>query len=143
MRKNIKNKWADQFTQLPNQSNFHELIRTLCRQDTFLKGIHCYQEVPVIDLIPDYPSSQHRFDWYLEELNIVLEVHGAQHYKPTSFGAQSFEKKQAAFKDGQNRDNMKQAAAIEAGFKYLCISYKDIGKLDITYFKNLLFKRET
>ncbi len=138
---NPKNKWADQFTELPNQSNFHELVRTIFRQDTWFKNLRCYQEVPVIDLIPEYFSNQHRFDWYVEELNTILELHGEQHYKAISFGSMSYENKQKAFAEGQRRDHLKKEAAESNGFKYKSISYKEIQKLSGSYIKTLLLQR--
>lgn len=138
---NPKNRWTDQFTELPNQSNFHELVRTIFRQDLWFKNFKCYQEVPVVDLIPEYSSNQHRFDWYIEELNIVLELHGEQHYKATNFGSMSYEEKARAFADGQRRDQLKREAAEDGGFRYVSISYKEIPKLTGPYMKTLLLQR--
>lgn len=140
-RSNPKNRWVDQYKQLPNQSNFHETVRDLFRKDTWFRNLRCYQEVPVIDLIPGYSSNQHRFDWYIEELNIVLELHGEQHYKATNFGSMSYEEKTRAFAEGQMRDQLKKEAAVDAGFKYVAISYKEIAKLTGPYLKSLLLQR--
>lgn len=138
---NPKNRWTDQFKELPNQSNFHEAVRAILRTDSWFKNFRCYQEVPVRDLIPDYSSSQHRFDWYIEELATVLELHGAQHYKATAFGAMSIEEKNRAFADGQMRDQLKREAVEAHDFKYRAISYKEISKLSGEYLKTLLLQR--
>lgn len=135
-------KWADQFCSLPNQSNFHEMIREILCEDKFFSNLRCYQEVSVQELIPEYHTNQHRFDWYIQELNTILELHGQQHYKATSFGAQSYEKTQRSFSEGQARDNLKMTAAIDAGYKYRVISFKEITKLDSNYLKTILLKRE-
>lgn len=140
-KNNPKTQWVDQFHELPNQSNFHETVRTILRTDPWFKNLRCYQEVPVIDLVPDYSSSQHRFDWYIEELATVLELHGEQHYKATAFGAMSYEEKNRAFADGQMRDQLKREAAEDHDFKYRAISYKEISKLTGPYLKTLLLQR--
>ena len=137
---NPKNHWANQFQSLSNQSNFHEGVRHIFQTDPFFSHLTCYQEVPVQDLIPEYYSKQHRFDWYIEELNIVLELHGEQHYKPTNFGSMSYEQVQREFADGRRRDQLKQEAALEANFKYVSLSYKEINKLTGTYLKSILLE---
>ncbi len=129
----LKTKWVNQFKQLPSQSDFHEQVREIFRTHSWFKNLTCYQEIPVKDLIPSYYSNQHRFDWYIEELKIVVELHGAQHYKATNFGSTSYDATQKAFKEGKQRDSDKQEAAEEAGYKYIAISYKEIPKLNGDY----------
>lgn len=136
-----KNHWKDQFVRLPNQSDFHEQVRTIFRTNSWFKHMSCYQEVPVIDLVPSYPYATHRFDWYIDELATVLELHGAQHYKPTAFGAMSYEQKQKAFAESVKRDTSKQLAAEENDYYYRVLSYKDIPRLTADSLKALLLKR--
>lgn len=132
-----RNSWADQYEQLPSQSAFHEKVREIFRTGWF-KSLQCFQEVPVKDLIPNYYSGQHRYDWWIKELGTVVELHGQQHYSATSFGSASYEQKQTAFAQSQRRDSDKKEAAMEAGFKYIEVSYKDISKLNVEWLKELI-----
>lgn len=135
----IKSRWSNQYKQLGNQSKFHEKVRHILCQDPILRGFKGYQEVPVRDLCPDYPNT-HFFDWYIDELNTVVELHGAQHYKVVNFGNVSYEKAHKDFADIQKRDSQKKAAALAAGYKYVEISYKEYSKLTAARLKQLLFE---
>jgi hypothetical protein len=135
----IRSRWTDQFSALGNQSKFHEKVRDILQQDKLLRGFKSYQEVPVKDLCPGYPNT-HFFDWYIDELNTVIELHGAQHYKVVNYGNSSFEKAQKNFAEIQSRDKQKKAAAIAAGYTYVEISFKEYQKLNAVRFKQLLFE---
>jgi len=134
----VRSRWTNQFTELTAQSKFHNKVRSLLVSDQILRGFNAYQEVSVKDLVPDYPAT-HFFDWYVEELNLIVELHGAQHYKVVNFGNVSYEDAQRAFKDIKRRDSQKKAAALEAGYSYLEISYKQYSKLSSEMLKELLF----
>jgi hypothetical protein len=97
--------------------------------DTAFKNFSCYQEVNVRDLCPGYPHHNHHFDWYIEQLGLVVELHGAQHYKPTSYGALGVEDTLIGFRRAQYRDATKLAAALEAGLTYIAIPYTDEKKI--------------
>lgn len=107
-------------------------------EDTFLKQLRCFQEVPVQDLAPNYPNRTHRFDWFIEELGTVIELHGQQHYKFTNRGNVGYDQAQRDFKELQARDRAKKAAAIEAGYKYVEISYKEYRRLNAERLKKLI-----
>ena len=135
----IRSRWTNQFTELPSQSNFHNKVRELLCSDRILKGFSAYQEVPVADLCPDYPG-RHYFDWYIEELNLVVELHGQQHYKVVNRGNIAYALAQRDFQEIKGRDAQKKAAALAAGYRYLEISYKEYPKLDAERLKSLLFE---
>lgn len=128
-------KWPDQFVELPNKSSFHNSVRNIFCTDPFFQNLHCYQEVNLKELIDSYPSN-HYFDWYIKELNTVIELHGKQHYTPTSFGQMSYEEKMLQFNSGKLRDKEKQIAAESNQFKYVVISYKE--KIDAEHLKQLI-----
>lgn len=134
----IKSRWTNQFKTLEANSNFHNKVRDILASDSFFSGLSCYQEVPVVDLNPDYPNPQHRFDWYIEELATVVELHGEQHYRPVSYGTQSYEKTQSDFKAMQRRDEDKRQAALAVGLKYVIIPYRQYAKLDGALLKSLI-----
>jgi len=135
----IKSRWTNQFKTLTNQSKFHEKVRAILQADTLLRGFSCYQEIPVKDLCENYPDN-HYFDWYIEELGTVVELHGAQHYKVVNRGNVSYEQAQQDFRGIQSRDKKKKAAALAAGLKYVEVSYKEYAKINATRFKELLFE---
>jgi hypothetical protein len=77
-----------------------------------------YQEVPVISLVPKYKWNQHRYDIYIATLDVILELHGKQHYVATAFGSMSYEEKMKQFREIQFRDSAKKQAALESGYSY-------------------------
>lgn len=77
-----------------------------------------YQEVPVVSLVPSYKWGHHRYDIYIATLDVIIELHGKQHYVATAFGKMSYEAKIKEFKDIQFRDSTKRQAALESGYSY-------------------------
>lgn len=59
-----------------------------------------------------------RFDFYLTDLNIIIEVDGEQHFKPI-YGRQSFVK-------GQEHDRRKNSYCLAKGIQLYRIPYWDI-----------------
>lgn len=132
--------WKNQYTYIESQSLFHNKVRELFTRSNIFKHIKCYQEVAVIELIPEYPHRLHRYDWYLEEFNTIVELHGNQHYKMTNYGSLGYDEAQNAFKGIVERDAAKKYAALESGFKYKEIPYKYYNKLTCKLLENLLLK---
>lgn len=130
--------WSNQWVTLPNQSNFHEHIRLIFTTESFFKKLSCYQEVNVKDLIPTYQYHTHRYDWYIKELNLILELHGDQHYKPISFGNVSFREKMNTFQNIQQRDSMKESAALENDLFYLALPYRKYHNVDGDTLKTII-----
>lgn len=116
-------KWFDQYKQLPNQSVFHEDFRQLLCSEKPFCNYKCFQEVAVVSLFPEYPNTKHRYDWYIEELRTIVELHGKQHYMPVGFGKASFETIQRDFLAQKNRDWQKKQIAIENNFNYVEIPF--------------------
>lgn len=131
----IRSRWTDQFSELPNQSKFHEKVRQILCNDWW-RNYRAYQEVPVAEVC-DYYDNRHRFDWYIPDLNLVIELHGQQHYHLTNRGNVGAAQAERDFKEGRARDHMKKLAAEEAGYKYVEISYKEYTKLDSQRLKEL------
>jgi hypothetical protein len=135
----IRSRWSNQFKELSNQSKFHEKVRHILTTDSLLKAFSCYQEVPVKDLCPEY-SDNHYFDWYIQELNMIVELHGAQHYSVVNYGNIGYEDAIREFNNIQKRDSQKKEAAKQKGMTYVEISYKEYSKLDAARFKQLIFE---
>lgn len=141
-KKVAKYTWADQYKTLPNQSDFHEIVRYLFCQEAPFKGLRCYQEVAVQDLIPEYDNSLHRYDWYIEELKLIVELHGEQHYRPANFGNVGYDTLMRSFEKTKLYDSLKKNAAVEAGFRYVAIPYSLKSKLDGDLLRQLLLSKE-
>lgn len=136
-----RSKWKNQFHLYDSASNFHNSLRTIFITDSFFKQLKCFQEVPVKDLVETYPNSYDAVDWYIDELNTIIELHGVQHYKMQSFGStDSVYNQRKNFYNIKYRDNRKKHALLEAGFLYLEIPYTDKKKLSSDYLKQLLFQ---
>ena len=72
------------------------------------------------------------FDFYLPELNILIECQGEQHFKPIkAINHKTFTKEQAFenFKYQYKRDNIKRAYAKKRKIKLIEINYKDIKRI--------------
>lgn len=136
-----KHKWHHISEKLSNQSAFHEAVRDILLKDPFFSALSVYQEVPVVDLVPNYANRSHRYDLYIDEIKTVVELHGEQHYKPTAFGSGlSYNEVMANWLAMQKRDLAKRAAAEEAGYKYVEIPYKAKRKLNAELLKELILR---
>jgi hypothetical protein len=137
-----RTKWKNQFQIIEGNSNFHNEVRVIFTKDPFFSRLKCFQEVPVKDICPEYHTNLHRFDWYIEDLGIVLELHGAQHYSFTNRGNVQFEQAQREFLKGKVRDHDKYTAAIKQGLIYKVISYKEAKKLTAEKLKKFILTNE-
>ena len=107
-----------------NASSYHRKMGQLLEEMSF-GGLGIYQEHIVRDICPDHPSPLDRFDFYIPSLNLVIEVHGEQHYKAATFGGISQQKADFNFAKGSLRDTDKALSAKKAGLIYIAFSYKD------------------
>ena len=130
-----REKWKTQFQVIDSASKFHNKVRQIFATDTFFRQMKCFQEVPVVDLCPGYRYSNHHFDWYIDELHTVLELHGVQHYKVVNFGNVGAARAKKNFEGIQQRDQQKAQAVIDAGFEYRVIKYDEIKQLDADFLK--------
>ena len=135
---NRRSKWKNQFQKVESSSQFHETVREIFINDEFFKNLSCYQEVPVSALAPGYDNNNHCIDWYIDELGVILELHGEQHYKLTNYGNIPYEKAKTNFLNIQFRDNKKKLALLNAGYEYREISYKTKGKLTASFLKDII-----
>lgn len=137
---NKRASWVDQYYLYPHASKFHNTLRSFFITDSFFTSLKCYQEVPVKALISDYPNNYDAVDWYIDELNTVIELHGKQHYEQVMFGYKPFEEAKKDFHNIQYRDNRKKTFLIDAGYNYVEVSYKDAKKLTPEYIKQKIFE---
>ena len=131
--------WKDQFYHYPNASKFHNVLRELFRTDAYFKNLKCYQEVPLSALVPSYPNNYDAVDWFVDELNTVIELHGKQHYEQVMFGYKAYDLAKKDFHNIQYRDNRKKTFLIDAGYNYVEVSYKEAKKITSDFIKNKIF----
>ena len=99
----------------------------------------CFQEVPVAALVPGYRHNSHKVDWFIDELGIVIEVHGKQHYELQNFGNSPYMDALKNFNNIKYRDNLKKTALIDAGYEYKEIHYKIAKKINAQTLKEIIF----
>jgi len=83
------------------------------------------QEYPVSKVNPSFKSNREKFDWVVLGINVVVEVHGQQHYKPVCFGGITIDEAKIIFRKRQEVDWEKQEAAFKAGWAYLVVKYTE------------------
>jgi hypothetical protein len=137
-----RSSWADQYHLYPYASKFHNTLRGFFTTDSFFTSLKCYQEVPVKALVSDYPNNYDAVDWYVDELNTVIELHGKQHYEQVMFGYKPYDEAKKDFHRIQYRDNRKKTFLIEAGYNFVEISYKEAKLLTPQYIKEKIYKYE-
>lgn len=110
-----------------NASKLHKRIGELLLDSQFA-NYELRQEYNVSKVNPDYSSNREKFDWAILSLNVVIEVHGEQHYRPVCFGGMTQDQAEKNFRHRQELDEEKKLAAEEACWGYVIVKYteKDI-----------------
>jgi len=134
-------------------SKLHRAVGdALLSEDSPFRTYRVYQEYPlhkivgsnrkILDLSNTFNTRLNAllFDWVILDLQLVIEAHGEQHYKPVDFGGEGEEKAEENFLQQIHRDKLKEELAKEAGFVYLSISYTEIDQL-LTDGPSYLWKR--
>lgn len=134
--------WKDQFFHYENASKFHNSLREIFRTDTYFKNFKCYQEVPLSSLVSNYPNNFDAVDWFIDELNTIIELHGKQHYEQVIFGYKPYQEAKKDFHNIQFRDNRKKTFLVDAGYNYVEISYRDAKKITAAFIKDKIFYQE-
>ena len=83
-----------------------------------------------------------RVDFYLPELNKVIEFDGRQHFEPVNFGGMDDDKAMTAFKECKARDKIKNSFCRKKKIEMIRISYKDINNIK-SILKLKLFEEST
>jgi len=93
--------------------------------DLLIEG-HFYVEREKI--FKDCYNGLYRYDFFLPEINTLVEVNGEQHYIPTK----RFYKNKTEFSKAQERDRRKISYALARGMKLYCIPYWEIDNIKTT-----------
>lgn len=107
-----------------NASKLHRRVGELLTE--LFPGYEVRQEYPVNKVNLSFNSGREKFDWVVLGLNIVVEVHGEQHYRPVCFGGITLEQAKRNFRKRQDVDWEKQEAAQKAGWAYLVVKYDEV-----------------
>jgi len=113
-----------------NASKLHKRVgELLASEESPYKHYEIRQEYHVSMVNPDYSSNREKFDWVILGLNIVIEIHGEQHYGPVCFGGMTIDKAKRNFLRRLELDEEKKKAAEEALWAYVVVKYneKDLG----------------
>ena len=65
------------------------------------------------------------YDAYLPEYNSIIEIHGAQHFKPVSFPSRERKSAQDQYENYKVLDKIKKDAALKNNYKYYMINASD------------------
>lgn len=88
------------------------------------KNIRFECEKTFNDLINPKTGRKLRFDFYLPDLNLVIETHGIQHYKPIEHWSGK-----SGFEEQIYRDNIKENYLKEKNIKLIVINNKQLTKI--------------
>lgn len=121
----IKYKTVNQTSK--NASSFHKkILELLNSEESPFKNFIIKQECRVSQINSSFRSGRERYDIVIfHPIKIVIEIHGQQHYSPSTFGGISKEEALFKFKKQKEIDEVKEMAAIKAGWSYLAIPYYD------------------
>lgn len=108
-----------------NASKLHKAVGDVIFSTAFLKNLRIYQEYPAKQLFSEFKSYREKYDWVILDLQIIVECHGLQHYKPVRFGGITEEEARQRFIEQVRRDRLKQQIAEKHGWKYVVIKYDD------------------
>jgi hypothetical protein len=108
-----------------NASKLHMQMGELLATSSLLANRRYYQEYPVNRICPYFDSGRERFDWVIMDWQVVIEMHGQQHYEPVRFGGVSQEEAELLFKLRVKKDEDKQLAAESVGWKYIVFRYDE------------------
>ena len=76
-------------------------------------------------IFEDCYNGKYRYDFYLPQQNIAIEVNGTQHYEFIT----KFYKNRSEFTKAQERDRRKISYALAHGIQLYCIPYWEIKNL--------------
>ena len=102
---------------MSKMSSLEKVVSNLLSQANFL-----YEREKIFK---DCYNGHYRYDFYLPEKNILLEVQGQQHY----IYNKKFYKNKSEFLKAQERDRRKISYALAHGIKIYCIPYWEMDNI--------------
>ena len=121
------------------QSPISHLDGSGCPSCNSSRGEHCIENILIknnIKFIREYilPNQQnrYRYDFYLPDLNLLIEFHGIQHYQYVPFFHNNNEEE---FKQQVLYDTIKVDIAKTLGIDFLEFNYKQLNHMSIEDFE--------
>lgn len=106
-----------------NASKLH--VRVLELLVELFPNLNIQQEIKVSEINPSFGSNRERYDLCIPEMNIIVEVHGEQHYQNVCFGGITEEQARKNLLKRQEVDYLKEKAARDNGWGYVIIKYTE------------------
>jgi len=106
-----------------NASKLHKHVGLLLTE--LYPNYEVRQEYSVSKINIGYKSNREKFDWVVLGLNIVIEIHGEQHFIPVCFGGIALDQAKINLVKRKDVDWEKQEAAQKAGWAYLVVKYTE------------------
>lgn len=109
------------FKQIPNSHLSNTGGCPRCKESKGETRLRVFLEKHNIPFVQEYRIEpyQYRYDFYVPSLNVLIEYHGQQHYKPVAiFGGEN------AFKKTVKRDKAKREIARRNDFNMITLSYR-------------------
>lgn len=99
-------------------SKLHRRVGDILRSNSLTMNYRIYQEFPL-------SNPKYHVDFFIQDLNLCIEVHGQQHVKPVAFNG---DKQQADlnFITQVDRDNIKTGLIKQAGYTLIEIYYDEL-----------------
>lgn len=102
--------------------NIKRFVKSNAEEDLFFilssKGFDFIREFPG----PNINGRPSRFDYYIKDLNMIIEIHGEQHYSKNRL----FHKDNEIFQKRVLIDNLKMNWAYSNGYKYVILPYDSV-----------------
>lgn len=109
------------YRKYPNVSHF---IKSGAEENLFSilssMGFNFVREFPG----PKINGRHTRFDFYIKDINMIIEIHGDQHYSECKF----FHRNEKSFYKQVLVDNIKMNWAFANGYKYICLPYDSVNE---------------
>lgn len=103
-------------------SKIEEKVFDALQAADFLGGFSIEHQKSWTDLFNT--KSLNAVDYFLKELEIIVEVQGEQHYKPTSFGETDSTKILESFKKQRKRDRKLQNLCEDFNYSLIEVPYQ-------------------
>lgn len=118
------------------KSSVESKIFNLLKSEGLVDGIDFYVEYRFDNCRSKKPLP---FDFYIPKLNLCIEAHGEQHYKPVRFGGISIDEASKNLKSAKKRDKIKKDFCGDNNINMVVIKYTKFPEVE-KIMKNVLFE---
>jgi hypothetical protein len=109
-----------------NVSKLHKRVLDLLTGDTSpYRFYDIRQEYPVNKVNPEFRSGREKFDVVILGLNVIIEIHGEQHFNEVCFGGKPLHEAKEDLIKRKRMDRKKQQAAEEVFWAYVVVRFDE------------------